>query len=213
MGPRMTSPPIAPPPPLLESLSAWVRAADAPAHETARLAQASLIHTAARAALGLVALAASALAISALRDAPGRSVDVLALVLEALLTVAPVTLAVTVWSAITTPRVLLAALALGLLTAGWVALGLVPLAAFTALVSPPASVSSAGVAVLDVFALLLVVCALASVVLVLRRVLRALDPSALTHWVSTGFAVAVFAVAFVRAQPWIGRLTGELSAW
>lgn len=201
------------PPPIIESFDALVRSADAPAHEALRLARASIVHTLARGAIGVLALSASALALALLRQSPREAVDVLSLVVEALLTVAPVTLVVTVWSAIATPRVMMAALALGVLTAGWVALGLVPLAAFTALVAPPAHASTAGLAALDAFALLLVITTLGSVALVLKRVLVAIDPGAMSRLIARAFGLAAFGVFFVRAQPWLARMTQELRAW
>ncbi len=200
-------------PPLLESFDALVRSADAPAHEALRLARASIVHTLARGAVGALALTGSALAVAVLRDSPREAVDVLSLVAEALMTVAPVTLVIAVWSAIATPRVVLASLALGVLTAGWVALGLVPLAAFTALVAPPAHASTAGLAALDAFALLLVVSTLGSVAMVLRRVLLAIDPSTTSRLVAAAFGVATFGVFFVRAQPWLARVFQELRVW
>ena len=202
-----------PPPPLLETLGALVRAADAPAREAIRLSRAPLLYTVARGTIGALALAASMLALATLREEPRRAVDALALVAEALGTVAPLTLIAALWSSIATPRTVLAALSLGLLTGGWVALGMVPLAAFTALVAPPAAVSGAGLAALDAFALMMVVTTLGSVALVLRRVLLAVERAPAAHVVSTLFAAATAVVFVLRARPWLGRVVQELRVW
>lgn len=201
------------PPPLLETLGALVRAADAPAREAMRLARAPLVYTLARGAVGALAVSASMLALAALREDPRRALDGLTLVAEALGTVAPLTMIAALWSSVSSPRTVLAALSLGLLTGGWVALGMVPLAAFTALVAPPAAESGAGLASLDAFGLMMVMTTLGSVALVLRRVLLSLERAASALVVSTLFAAALAVVFVLRARPGLARVVQELRVW
>jgi len=208
-------------PPLLASL---LRAADAPAHEAVRLSRAPLIQTIAPAAIGLIGLSSSALAVAAMRGNGGQAGDALTAILESVLTISPITLVLAAWGTpsstpqqpsaasqrpgpIAPPRVVAAALGLGFLTAGWVTVGLVPLAAFTALVS-----SRTGWA-LDAFGLLVAVAALGSVAMVFARILQAIDSGSGTRMAARLFALSLFGVFVVRAQPWITRLSHGVKLW
>lgn len=211
MGVRMNSP-LAPPP-LLEPVETVVRAADAPAREAVRLARAPLAHSLSRAAIGALMLAAAALLVAALAGAPDRALHPLLLACEALATVVPVTVLAAAWTNVAPPRLVLATVALGVLTAGWVALGLAPLAAFSALVAPSGRGARAGAAALEAYSLMIAVVGVGAVAVVLRRVFVSLDEDGRGRWVARLFTAGALAVLAVRAQPWLRSIGGGLRAW
>jgi hypothetical protein len=167
---------------------------DRPALEALALARRSLVTTTGRAAIGLAMIAAASAIATLIGRARGAvELDVLRAGLEAIAVVLPLSLvALASSSSAVSPRVLLAAIALGLLAGGVSAVALLPLMAFLALVDHGA----AGLIASPSF--LVPVVALAAVLLVPLRVTRAIDASLRTLWAGRGFALLLCVVFALR---------------
>jgi hypothetical protein len=183
------------------SLRTLFHAIDRPAAEAMSLSARPLVHTLARAVLGLAAVCAAS-AVAALLDPAVRASgkppasDPLYALLEAVLVVLPGTVIfLTYASTRVSPRSMLAASSIGLLIGGVVAGALVPLMAFLALVSRAALSPVVSPAVLVPFA------ALAAIASTPSRVLSAVDPRPEVRWVGWTFAALLVVVFALRASP------------
>ena len=184
-----------------------LRAIDLPAREALETARRPLSYTLTPALIGLSLIALASL-ISAALD-PGRTgtaslvprADVLRAVIEALAVVVPGAIGFAVYLQLRIPaRAMLAATAIGLLVGGVVAISLVPLMAFLAIVAraQPTALVTPGFLVPAI--------ALAAVAAIPVRVIRALDRSDRATWLARAFSVLVFAAFAIRVAPYVREL-------
>lgn len=183
-------------PDLMNSL---LRAVDRPAREALELSRRPWMATLAPALLGLVLVATNA-ALTGFVSAQGLRlmprVDALSALGEALLVVVPSTLVFSVYLRLgLSPRVLLAATALGLLAAGLVTTCVMPLMAFLVLVSKEAPL------ILALPSLFVPGLALATLASVVVRVITSLGASRSAWWTSRAFALLLLAVFCLRVLP------------
>jgi hypothetical protein len=175
-----------------------VRALDMPAREALLLARRHPLAALAPAVVGAVLIAGACLAAQAMEPVQRLSplalskIDLLRAVGEALAVVAPSAIIFATYVRIAvTPRTLLTALAIGMLTAGVVLAALVPTMAFLSIASRAQPVVSP--------ALLFPVVALAAIGATFTRVVRSIDRSARARWLTFVFDALLLAVFGVRA--------------
>ena len=185
-----------------------LRALDRPARHALDLARRPWLHTVAPAVVGLFLVAAST-TVAAWLDPSSRGLspraDVLRALCESLAVVVPGLAVLATYARLRiTPGALVAGAALGLLVAGVVSLSLVPLMAFLALVSRDV------VFVLRGLALLVPAVALASVAVVVLRVLDAVDRSARAQWLGRGFVVGLFVVFGLRTADFMRQFLAAM---
>jgi hypothetical protein len=185
-----------------------VRALDRPAHHALGLARGPWFHAVAPAVVGLFLVAVS-VTVAGLLGPTAHGVtlraDGLRALGEALAVVIPGLSVLATYARVrVTPGELLAAAATGLLVAGVVSVSLVPLLAFLALVSRDVP------SVLGAMPLLVSGVALASVAVVVMRVLDAADGTVRAVWLGRCFVAGLFLVFGLRTAGLLRHLLGAL---
>jgi hypothetical protein len=178
-------------------MHALLDALDRPAHQAVHLRDRPLWITIATGLAGaiLIGLASTAaLALDSLhfgeRILP--RIDVLRALFEALLVVAPSAILLSAYFQIAiSPRIVLAAIALGLLIAGIVVASALPLVTYLTLLAAKPAIAPG---------VLLPFVALAAAAATSTRILRAIDPSRRARIFAFGFQVALAMVFFARFQ-------------
>ncbi len=176
------------------------QALDRPARAALRLGRTTPWSTLAMGLLGMFAIAAACLATRALLAPPGPGrLDGLLPFMEAVASLVPIALVAAYLQVAVPPRVLAGAVAVGLLHAGLVALSLVPLAVFVAVITD-LGVFHRTIPMLYLVLGHLVLPAVALVVLaqVIARVLRCLDGSLTGRLVAHAIPLCLIATFVLR---------------
>lgn len=178
-----------------------LRALDRPARTALELSRRNVLHTISPAIVGLMLLAACELLARALAPSEAPGLDFLRAALESMAVVVPGAIVLGTWLRLRVPpRMLVAAVALGLLMSGVVCASFVPLVLFLAIVSSEAP-DVMTTAVLLVPAL----CVAVGAATVLR-VVEASDASMRAWFFARAYVVlllSVFSLRFVQVLGWI----------